>query len=315
MMQNNEQLHVVLGGAGAIGQAVITELQHKNLPVKAVERTTKVAGVETSIADLLESTQTKDVIAGATHVYVCVGLPYVTKIWEEDWPTLMKNVIDACADTKAKLIFFDNIYLYGPAPLSTPFTEEESQKPQSKKGVVRKIVADMVLDAHASGKIEAVIGRSSDFYGPHAKNSSLYVGFLERMLGGKNPQWLGTPNQQHTYAFTLDNGRALIALALNESTYGEAWHLPAGEKITETELVDIINKELNSTYKISYMPRFLLAPLSLFIPILKEVKEMLYQFDNTYEMSWDKFQKKFPNVTATSYEVGIKEMIASFKKM
>jgi len=313
-MKNNKQLHLVLGGSGAIGQTVINELQEKGLSVKAVERSKKVKNIETIQADLLNFEETRKAILGVTHVYLCVGLPYNSKVWIKQWPILVKNVIDACSEVKAKLIFFDNVYMYGKPPLSNPFNEEEKQNPQSTKGKVRKIIADMILEAHKSNKIEAVIGRSADFYGPNAINSSLYINFLQKILENKNPGWLGRANQEHTYAFTKDNGRALVELALDDSTYGEVWHLPAGEKIKIEQVLDIINKELNSDYKISFMSRFMLNILSFFIPILKEVKEMLYQFDNTYNMSWDKFNKKFPDFKVTSYEKGIVEMIQSFKK-
>jgi len=313
-MTQNKQLHLVLGGSGAIGQAVINELQKRALSVKTVERSKNVENVETIKADLLNPDETKKVISGATYVYLCVGLQYNSKIWTKQWPILVKNVINACTLAKAKLVFLDNVYMYGKSPLSIPFNEEENQNPQSKKGKARKIIADMILDAHKSNKIKAVIGRSADFYGPNAKNSSLYINFLEKILKNKNPGWLGKPNREHTYSFTTDNGKALVKLALDDSTYGEVWHLPVGKKITIDQILAIINIELNSSYKISFMPRFLLNILSSFVPILKEVKEMLYQFDNTYDMSWDKFRKKFPDFKVTSYENGIKTMIKSFKK-
>jgi nucleoside-diphosphate-sugar epimerase len=313
-MNNNKQLHLVLGGAGAIGQAVIKELQKRSLSLKVIERSKKIEGIETINIDLMDKEKTRKAIIGATHVYLCVGLPYDSKIWKTQWPTLIQNVINACSLAKAKLIFLDNIYMYGPAPLSIPFDELESQDPQTRKGKVRKTIADMILEAHKTKKIQAVIGRSADFYGPNAKNSSLYIGFLQRTLNGKNPQWLSKPNQEHTYAFTTDNGKALVELALNDSTYGEVWHLPVGKKITIEEILKIINKELNTNYKISYMPKFLLAISSFFVPILKEVKEMLYQFNNTYDMSCKKFQKKFPDFKVTDYKKGIQEMIKSFSK-
>lgn len=172
----------------------------------------------------------------------------------------------------------------------------------------------MILEAHKTNKIQAVIGRSADFYGPDAKNSSLYIGFLQGILKGKNPRWLNKPDQEHTYAFTADNGRALVELALNESTYGGVWHLPVGKKITIEEILKITNKELDTNYKISYMPGFLMAILSLFMPIVREVKEMSYQFDNIYDMSYTKFQKRFPDFKVTDYTKGIQEMIKSFSE-
>ncbi len=310
MIKNNT--HVVLGASGAIGQGVVKALQEKGLVIRAVERSKQVAGIETVLADLSDEKQAREAIVGASHVYLCVGLPYNTKIWQSGWPRLMRSVINACAEANAKLIFFDNVYMYGPS-LSVPFTENHPQNPTTKKGMVRKQVADLLLQAHNSSQVQAVIGRSADFYGPKAVNSQLYIKFIERIKQGKNPQWLGQPDQPHTYSYTLDNGRALVELALDDTAYGQVWHLPVGKPIAIGEILGLINKKLGTSYKVSYLPRPLLGLMSLFIPPIKEVKEMLYQFDNPYIMSDQKFRDRFPDFKTTSYEEGLAAMIESFE--
>ncbi len=308
-----QNVHTVLGASGAIGQAVVKSLQARDVAIRAVERSKKVAGVETVLANLCDEQQAIDAIAGASHVYLCVGLPYNTQVWQSQWPQLMQSIINACAQNNAKLIFFDNVYMYGPAPLSVPFDENHPQNPTTHKGIVRKQVADSLLQAHASGSVQAVVGRSADFYGPRAVNSQLYIKFIERILQAKRPQWLGKPGQKHTYAYTLDNGRALVELALDETACGQAWHLPVNEPMTIAEILALINQQLSTTYKVSYLPRPLLGLISLLVPPVKEAKEMLYQFDNPYIMLDRKFRAKYPNFKTTSYETGLKKMIESFK--
>lgn len=310
-MTNN--LHVVLGGSGAIGQAVIKALQEKNLNIRVVERSKAVAGVETIFADLLDQKQTAEALKGASHVYLCVGLPYESKVWEKDWSRLMKSVIEACALVNAKLIFFDNVYMYGPSPLAVPFAENHEQKPVSIKGKVRKEIANLMIEAMNSGKIKGVIGRSATFYGPKAINSVLYISFLQNMLARKNPQVIIGEGVKQTFAYTLDNGRALVTLALDESVSGEVYHLPVGEAVTVEQILANFNKELNTSFKVSYVNGFLLSFLSLFIKSLRESKEMLYLYENPHIMSWEKFKKKYPEFKVTSYEEGFKEMIKSFK--
>jgi nucleoside-diphosphate-sugar epimerase len=309
------KLHVVLGGTGAVGRGVILELKNRKLPVRAVERSKKVPGVDTIHADLLNPAQTEKALEGATHAYLCVGIPYSSKTWKAEWPVVMKNVIDACAKVNAKLIFLDNIYMYGPAPLSVPFNESHPQNPSSKKGKVRKQIADTLLEAHRAGKVKAVIGRSADFYGPMSVNSMFYTVFLENMLKKKDPQWIGGADVKHTYAYSLDNGRALVALATDESTYGQVWHLPVNTPVTPDKIAGIFNLVLGTKYTIQYMPRTLLRILSLFVPILKEVKEMGYQFTQDYVLSWDKFHEHFPGFQVTPYEEGIRGMVDSFRKL
>jgi len=312
-MAENKELHLVLGGSGVIGQAVIKELKRKRLQVKALERTKKVEGIETINVDLNDKESTIEAISGASHVYLCIGLPYKIKIWKAEWPIVMKNVIYACSLANAKLIFLDNIYMYGPAPLSVPFDETENQYPNTKKGKLRKQIANMLLNAHKAKKIQAVIGRAADFYGPNTKNSILYYSFLERMRNNKAPQLIAKSNVKHTFAYTEDVGKALVILALDESTYGQTWHLPVGEAKTMKEILDIFNEHQGTDYKPSHLPRPMLVLLSFFMGPLREVKEMLYQFDKPYIMATKKFKEHFQSFKVTPYEQGIKNMIDSFK--
>jgi len=308
-----KQLHVVLGGAGSIGQAVLKELFAKNIPARAVERSREVSGVETIKADLLYPVQTLSAIKGASHVYLCVGIPYYSKVWAAEWPIVMKNIISACEKASVKLIFFDNAYMYGPAPLLVPYDETHKQEPSSQKWKTRKLIADMLLEAHRQGKIKAVIGRSSDFYGPGAVNSMLYSSLLERMLKGKAPQSLAKPGVKHTFAYTEDNGRALVALALDDGAYGEVWHLPAGTPITTEEVVEYFNKELKTNLKPQFISPLFRRFLGMFIPILREAGEMNYQFETDYIMSFEKFKNRFPNFNVMPMEEGLQIMTKSFR--
>jgi len=308
----SKDIHVVLGASGATGQAVIAALQAKHLEVRAVTRSNKIPGVTTVFADLFDEQQTVDATKGATYVYLCAGLPYTTKIWQNDWPRLMQAVINACAINNAELIFFDNVYMYGPAPLPVPFDENSPQNPATNKGLARKQIADALLEAHRSGKIRAVIGRSADFYGPEAVNSPFYIKFLERIIKAKQPQMLSKSTIKRTYAYSMDNGRALVELALDPSCYGQTWHLPVGEATTMDNVLAMINEVLGAAYKVSYLPRPLLTPLSWVSAPIKEMKEMLYQFDEPYVMSDKKFRAKFPNFKSTPYETGLQTMLESF---
>jgi nucleoside-diphosphate-sugar epimerase len=306
------QIHTVLGASGSVGRAVMQELQHKNLTIRVVERKRKLEGIETLEADLLDANQADNAIKNSDYVYLCVGLPYQSKVWTRDWPRLMQNVINACAKTNAKLIFLDNMYMYS-QPLTRPFTETYPQNPITKKGLARKATTDLLLKAIAENKVQAVIGRSADLYGAFSTNSPFYISFLQNILKGKAPQVLGKQNVKHTYAYTGDNGKALVALALDEGTHGQVWHLPVGELITIDAVNEILNEELGTTFKVSYVSKIMRKLLALFIPPITEVEEMLYQFENHYEMSCQKFMTHFPDFKITSYKEGISKMVESFK--
>lgn len=310
----NSQLHTILGANGATGLGIIEELNLRKLPIRAVSRSQKPQdGMETVQADLLNPKATLDAIQGSGFVYLAVGLPYNSKIWKKQWPVIMNNVIEACSENDAKLIFLDNMYMYE-HPLPVPFDENQSQATRTIKGQIRRDIASQLMNALSDGKIEGVIGRAADFYGSHAQNSLFYISFLERMLDGKNPQLLVKPDLLHTYANTTDNGRALVELALDRSTHGQVWHLPVGKPITFHEILEICNRVLGSDFKLSVIATPIRKFLMLFMQPLRELEEMRYQFDQPYEMSWEKFRNHFPDFQVTSYEDGIRDMIKTLGK-
>lgn len=305
------QLHTILGANGATGIGIIEELKSRKMPIRAVSRSQKPQdGMETAQADLLNPQAIRDAVKGSSYVYLAVGLPYNSQIWKKQWPVIMQNVIEACSENDAKLIFLDNMYMYE-HPLPVPFDEDQSQETRTVKGKIRKEIASQLLNAISEGKLDGVIGRAADFYGSHAQNSLFYISFLERMLDGKNPQLLVKPDVLHTYANTTDNGRALVELALDSSTHGQVWHLPVGEPITFNEILDICNRELDSDFKLSVIASPIRKILMLFMKPLRELEEMRYQFDQPYVMSWEKFRNHFPEFQVTSYEEGVRDMIAT----
>jgi nucleoside-diphosphate-sugar epimerase len=309
----SEELHVVLGARGVSGLAVIEELRNRNLNIRGVARS-GTTSVTTLNADLLDRTSTEKATQGASHVYLCAGLEYSSKVWAREWPIVMDNVIYACEKSQSKLIFLDNIYMYGPVPLSVPFDESHPRSPSSQKGKVRKLISEMVLQANKQGRIKAIIARSADFYGPNVTNCALYPSLIENIVKNKNPQSIGKLNVKHTYAYIPDLGKALVLLGLEESCYGEVWHLPVSESLTISEIIILINKILKTNFEVSYVPSILRKTLSLFISPLRELNEMMYQFEYDYVMSYDKFQKKFPKFKATQMEEGLRNTLTSFQK-
>jgi nucleoside-diphosphate-sugar epimerase len=157
--------HVVLGASGGIGSAVVRELAARGVPVRAVTRggTADVPeGVEQVAADVGTAEGARRACVGATVVYHCAQ-PAYTK-WPELFPPMTQAILDGAAAAGAKLVFADNLYVYGPP--DGPMTEQTPQRAQGKKGRTRIEMADAVLGAHADGRLRCTIGRASDYYGP-----------------------------------------------------------------------------------------------------------------------------------------------------
>jgi len=117
---------------------------------------------------------------------------------------------------------------------------------------------------------------------------------------------------RHTYAYTPDLACALVRLALDESAYGDVWHLPAGPAVTVEEMADLFRRETGRDFRVSYLPPVLANVLGLFNPAVREVNEMGYQFRSDYVLDWSRFRARYPDVEPTPYEVGIRAMVRSF---
>ena len=161
----------ILGAGGAIGNELVKLFAAKNQPFRMVGRNPKATSgaTETLAADLTDRDQTVQAVAGSSVVHLLVGLKYDRKVWLDMWPRIMSNTIEACKRAGAKLIFFDNVYMYG--KVSGPMTEETPFNPCSKKGEIRAKIATMLINEWKSGALAAMIARSADFYGPDTQNA------------------------------------------------------------------------------------------------------------------------------------------------
>jgi len=302
-------LHTILGANGSIANELVPVLIANNEKIRLVSRNPEpVAGAETVAADATNYEQVLNAVQGSDVVYLLIGLDYNIKVWQEKWPKIMRNAIDACKAANAKLIFFDNVYMYG--KVSTAMTEETPYKPVSKKGEVRAEIATMLLNEMKAGNIKGLIARAADFYGPGAGAKSV-VGVLafDKLVKGKTPQIFVNADLAHSYTFTTDAAKALYILAQHDEAVGQTWHVPtASPALTSREFIGLIAKETNGTKKLQVIPKFMIKMISWFNPLMKELYEMLYQNEYAYVFDSTKFEKAF-NFKPTSYEQGVKETV------
>jgi nucleoside-diphosphate-sugar epimerase len=307
-------LHTILGANGSIASELLPILLQHNEKVRLVSRTPKpVEGTETIAADAMNYEQVLKAVEGSDIVYLLIGLEYKIEAWHEQWPKIMRNAIDACKATNAKLIFFDNVYMYG--KVNGPMKEETPFKPDSKKGEVRAIIASMLLNEMKTGNIKALIARAADFYGPGAGAKSV-VGVLafDKLVKNKTPQLFITGKTLHSYTFTTDAAEALYILSQHEEAFGQTWHMPtAALALSGNDFVYMIADATNNKHKVQTIPKFIITILALFNGLMKELSEMLYQNEHDYIFDSSKFDKTF-NYTPTQYKEGIQKTIEWMKK-
>jgi len=295
----------VFGAGGAIANELVKELVRAEQPVRLVGRNPKaVAGVaETVTADLSDLSQTVAAVTNSTIVYLLVGLKYDAGVWRDLWPRIMQNTIEACKRAGAKLIFFDNVYMYG--RVAGPMMETTPFNPCSKKGEIRARIATTLLQEMKTGGLTALIARSPDFYGPAAKTGIPNVLVLENLDKGKSAYWLSNDSVQHSLCFTPDAARSLVALAGNESAWNQTWHvLTAPHPPTGKEFIEMAAREFRVRPRYRVLGGPVIRVIGWFDKTIGETHEMLYQYDSEYLFDSAKFSKAF-GIEPTSYAEGI----------
>jgi nucleoside-diphosphate-sugar epimerase len=308
-------MQTILGSGGGIGIPLTKELKKYTNHIRLVSRNPKKINDTDELfpADLSDLKQINQAIAGSEVVYITIGFEYKLGIWQKLWPPFMKAVIDSCKTHKAKLVFLDNVYMY--AKSAIPQMNEDSLiQPPSKKGEIRKQLQDMIIEEVEKQNLTALIARSADFYGPDNKNSALSIMVAENLIKGKKAQAFGNLDKIHTYTYTPDAARATALLGNTEDSYNQVWHVPTTkEKLTNRQWINLIAKELEVSPKIQSVPTWMLHILGIFIPIMKEFPEMVYQYEQDYFFDSSKFESRF-GIIATTPEVGIRSFIEQLKK-
>ena len=305
--------HTILGAGGVIGDTLAQELIARQLPVRLVSRhPVPRAGATILPADITDPTQALEAIRGSSVVYCCIGLPYNFTLWRRQWPLVIDNIIEACKRTKARLLFFDNVYMYGRT--EGHMTEETPYDPSSRKGDLRARMATQLMSEVRKGNITATIARSADFYGPGAGKTGLpNILVLQRLSKGQRAQWLVNAGARHSFTYIPDAVRALCLLAADDNSWDQVWHLPtAANPLTGTQWMEMAANALGKDYRPAILSKWMIRLGGLFDKTTSELYEMLYQYEFDYFFDSSKFEKAF-HYQPTSYEEGIKATANAYR--
>jgi nucleoside-diphosphate-sugar epimerase len=309
-------MQTILGSGGAIGTDLAKALKEFTTDIKLVSRNPKKVN-DTDIlfsADLSDASQINKAIEGSEVCYITIGFNYNLKTWQEKWPAFIKNVVDACIQYKSKLVFFDNVYAIGGNNVKH-ITENSPISPTSKKGDVRAFVDRYVLEHIEKGRLDAIIARAPDFFGPVKKENSVLMNMVyDNLVKGKTAQWLCNANVMHSTGFSPDLAKGTALLGNTAEAYNQIWNLPVDtDAPTGKQWVKLFADEMNASNKIMVLPGWGIMALGIFIPVLKEFYEMRYQYDREYYFDSSKFNKKF-NYKPTTNSEAVKQTINILKK-
>lgn len=309
-------MQTILGANGQIAEQLAREL-HGNYTtdIRLVSRSPKKINDTNELcpANLLDATATSKAVEGSSIAYLTVGLPMNSQMWAEQFPVMMKNVIDACKKHHCKLVFFDNTYMY--AKTSEPQTEESPFCPVGEKSIVRAKMATMLLNEINNKSIEAVICRAPEFYGTGKTQSITNTLIFDNIKQDKKLKVPINGDTKRTLIWTPDASRSMALIGNTPNAYNQTWHLPCDDnRLTYKELINLASKIYQKEFSYSIVKMWVFKLGSLFNKQAKELLELLprYKYDNIFIS--DKFKKQFPDFEFTTYQEGITQLMNEQKQ-
>jgi nucleoside-diphosphate-sugar epimerase len=298
--------HAVVG-TGPLGQAILRELRSRDIPAVAISRhdtvplPVRVTGIAADVTDPIAA---RAALTGASVVYHAANGPYAR--WGETLPPIMDGLLEALTGTGTRLVYGDNLYAYG--RVSGPITEATPEQASSHNERLRKRLGEQVLAAHHSGRLDAVIGRASDFVGVGVTQSVFGERVVGRAIAGRAASVIGDPDQPHTFTDVDDAARGLVALALHPEADGRVWLLPSAPATTMREMVAILSSELGHPVPLSVAPLALLRAVALFNPTLRKVLEVIHQSQSPWVVDHSAYTAAFGS-DPTPHTLAIHEMV------
>jgi nucleoside-diphosphate-sugar epimerase len=301
-------------GYGPVGRATAGRLRAEGREVIVAQRRAPPdlpKGAAFAPCDALDGETVVKALRESEKFVVAIGFPYVGAVWRDAWPRAIANFVAACRVTGARMVFIDNLYMYGPQ--TAPLVEEMPLADYGWKPAARSAATRIWMGAAAAGEARVAALRAPDFYGPGVGQSYLGDTSIGKLARGKPAVFVGSPDVLHDYAYVPDVARAATTLlAAPDSAFGQAWHVPCAPTRTTRDILKIAAEALGVKLRISAMPAWMLGASAMFSPFLQELSEMRFQWDRPYHVDASRFASAFWS-DATPFETGVRETSLAFR--
>jgi nucleoside-diphosphate-sugar epimerase len=275
-------LHVIVG-AGPIGTGVATLLADQGEQVRVITRSGRGPagrGIELVAADASDPARLRELSAGAVALYNCANPTYTR--WLTDWPPLAASMLAAAEANDAVLAITGNLYGYG--PVRGPMTEQTPLASTGRKGGVRVKMWQEALAAHEAGRVRVTEARASDYLGAGAQ-SVVSLAIVPALAAGRTARVPADIDLPHSFTYTGDVARMLVTAARDERAWGRAWHVPTNPPLTIRELAERYFRIAgHPDAKVTGIPRWMPRMIAPFVPMVRELVEMDYQFYAPFEL-------------------------------
>ena len=307
----------LFGAAGAIGNSIADALRSQGTSYRVVGRNRQqlersfgsdpLAEIVTWNPDDPASVRlaARDV---DTLIYL-VGVPYDQF---QLHPVLMQKTLDgAIAEGVKRIVLIGTVYPYG-LPVTPKVTEQHPREPHTFKGQMRKEQEEVLLKAHAEGRIQATILRLPDFYGPGVDASFLHEVFQAAAKGG-TANMVGPIDTSHEFVYVPDVGPVVLALAEKPEAYGLWWNFAGAGATSQRAMATQIFAMASRTPKLRVAGKTMLRLIGLFKPFMRELVEMHYLQTTPVLMDDAALHHLLGDIHKTSYTEGMKATLDAYR--
>jgi len=312
---------IVLGATGGTGAVITEELVKRGIWTVAFGRSrqkleqlrSRLGNPEhltIAIGDAFQPDSIVSASEGADVMFNCANVPYhemVAKLIP-----LGESVMEAADRLSLKVVVIDGIYPYGRKQMDR-VTEEHPKQPHTRKGKTRLAYEKMLFDGKWK-QAKVMIVRLPDYYGPTANEASYLGSTLESIAAGKMTFFIGNMHVPREYIYLPDAAFMIAELASRDEAYGQNWNIPGAGLISGKEIVRIAQQASKINKPVLPLGRLGLSLLGMFIPVMKEVVEMLYLTTEPLVLSRDKYERLLGPVKATGFEEGITATIQTLQR-
>ncbi|WP_342437628.1 NAD-dependent epimerase/dehydratase family protein [Paenibacillus sp. FSL L8-0436] len=312
---------VVLGATGGTGMVIIAELLKRGVETVAFGRSLpkleqlaaklgSPTGLRLKTGDVFKAGDVQEAAQGVDVIFHCASVPYhemSTKLLP-----MGEAVLEAASKLGTRVVAVDGIYPYGKRRNEQPISEEYPKNPHTQKGKV-KLEFERMFFSPRWNRAKRMIVRLPDYYGPTANEASYLGSTLEAIAAGKPAMFIGNMSVPREYVYLPDAAVMMVELAGREEAYGQNWNIPGAGIISGKEIVRIARAASGSSKPVIPVGAAGLSLLGLFIPVMKEIVEMLYLTKEPLILSGSKYERTVGPIPATPFEQGITETIRVLK--
>jgi nucleoside-diphosphate-sugar epimerase len=117
---------------------------------------------------------------------------------------------------------------------------------------------------------------------------------MPKLLRGKPVSALGDPDAPHSWTYLPDVAAALVEVATQQRAWGRAWHVPTAPALSTRAMVDLLAAQAGTApVAVRPVPSAVLGLLGLVSPLIRELKEIRYQFDRPFTVDSSAYQAQF----------------------